>query len=81
MDETHQWGTTEHLLARVSDALELSNYLFLKANLSDASASDRLPVPLPLPRPGEPEVEQAEPDLEFATGEELSDFFAQMSQI
>lgn len=81
MDETSQWGTTEHLLARVSDALELSNYLFLKANMSDDAASDRIPVPTPLPRPGEAEAVSAEPPLEYATGEELSNFFAQMSQI
>ncbi|MCZ4119037.1 hypothetical protein [Streptomyces sp. H39-S7] len=81
MDETTQWGTTEHLLARVSDALELSNYLFLKANMSDAAASERVPLPAPIPRPGEDETATTEPALDFASGSEVSDFFVQMSQI
>ncbi|MFD8594551.1 hypothetical protein ACFV1L_06080 [Kitasatospora sp. NPDC059646] len=76
MDESTRWGSAEYLLARVSDAMELNNYLFLKANSEKA---DDLPLPVPLPRPGEPEAET--PELEFASSAELSDFFAQMSSL
>ncbi|MFF1908621.1 hypothetical protein [Kitasatospora sp. NPDC058218] len=78
MDETTQWGTAEHLLARVSDALELSNFLFIKANSEDAGD---LPLPAPVPRPGNdsPELASSEPD--FADGSELSDFFSRMSNL
>ncbi|MEU1176558.1 hypothetical protein ABZ464_02730 [Streptomyces sp. NPDC005820] len=78
MDETTQWGSTEHLLARVSDALELSNYLFLKANSNEKN----IPLPEPLPRPGSTEPEKTKPaEHEFASGEELSNFFTQMSNL
>ncbi|WP_333745379.1 hypothetical protein [Streptomyces sp. IBSBF 2950] len=78
MDETTQWGSSEHLLARVSDALELSNFLFLKANSNDKN----IPLPEPLPRPGSPEPVKSKPaEHEFASGEELSNFFTQMNNL
>ncbi|MFE9455983.1 hypothetical protein [Streptomyces californicus] len=80
IDKSAEWGSTEHLLARVSDALELSNYLFLKAN---SSKSD-IPLPDPLPRPGSDSSEPEQPksaENEFASGEELSNFFASMSNL
>lgn len=72
------WSTQDHLLARVSDALELSNYLFLKAH-SDSAAD--LNPPDPLPRPGVPDQAPEEPAEEFATGAELSQFLQEMSSM
>ncbi|MFJ7907501.1 hypothetical protein [Kitasatospora sp. NPDC096204] len=78
MDETTQWGTAEHLLARVSDALELSNFLFIKANSEDAAD---LPIPDPLPRPGSTEPELPTPEAHFAEGAEVADFFSRMNSL
>jgi hypothetical protein len=78
MDESTQWGAAEHILARISDALEVSNYLFLKANSKAAT----IPLPDPLPRPGGPApVEDADPRPDFATGTEVADFFTRMSNL
>ncbi|MGW3232472.1 hypothetical protein [Kitasatospora sp. NPDC001095] len=78
LDETTQWGTAEHLMARVSDALELSNYLFIKAN-SESSAD--LPIPEPIPRPGAEALELPAPEPDFASGDQLADFFTRMSNL
>jgi len=75
IDEANVWGTTEYLLARVSDALELSNFLFIRAN---SSKSDDMPLPDPIPRPGAPVV-PPKPAAEFASGEEVASFFTRMS--
>ncbi|MCC3773670.1 hypothetical protein K6I33_006888 [Streptomyces sp. UNOB3_S3] len=63
-------------MARISDAMELSNYLFLKAHSDNAST---LAPPDPLPRPGAASVAPEEPVEDFATGAELSQFFQEMS--
>ncbi|QLE71111.1 hypothetical protein FGW37_05395 [Streptomyces rectiverticillatus] len=76
LDEPSAWSITDHLTARISDALELSNFLFIKANSSDA---DDLAPPEPIRRPGH--VEPPEPKPEFATGEQLSAFMANMSNL
>ncbi|WP_233290232.1 hypothetical protein [Kitasatospora sp. MBT66] len=78
LDETAQWGTAEHLLARVSDALEASNYLFIKANSSEV---DDLPIPEPVPRPGLDIAELASPEPDFANGAEVAGFFTHMSTL
>ncbi|MFF9481392.1 hypothetical protein [Streptomyces sp. NPDC014733] len=78
MDESTSWSPGEYLMARVSDAMELSNFLFLKANSPEA---DGLDPPSPIPRPGEPEPEERKVDHEFATGEELASFFSRMSSM
>ncbi|MFF4815281.1 hypothetical protein ACFY2K_11895 [Kitasatospora sp. NPDC001309] len=77
LDESTQWGSTEHLLARVSDALELSNYLFIKANSEDSD----LPIPDPIPRPGAATPQLEVPAVEFADGAELSAFFSRMNSL
>lgn len=82
LDETAVWPHEAHILARVSDALELSNFLFLKANANEEEIGP-IPTPLPLPRPGiEPTPPQtpASPE-EFATGQEVTDFFAHMNSM
>ncbi|MCZ0974853.1 hypothetical protein ACWEQ8_06205 [Streptomyces noursei] len=77
MNESTAWGTTEHLLARISDGLELANYLFIQAHSSDDIS---LEPPSPLPRPGQPEPEPP-PAFEFASGAEVVDFFTQMNTL
>ncbi|MFI5877532.1 hypothetical protein ACIBAH_34885 [Streptomyces sp. NPDC051445] len=79
MDERAAWSESDYLLARVSDALELSNFLFLKAN---ASESDDLEFPAPVTRPGDPEPsQQPAPQPEFASGQEVVDFFGRMNSL
>ncbi|MFF4557165.1 hypothetical protein [Streptomyces sp. NPDC001422] len=77
MDETSEWGTTEYLLARISDALEVSNYLFIKANSEN---SDDVTAPDPIPRPGMPEPEPA-PARPSASTNEVIDFFTRMNNL
>lgn len=77
MDERAAWAESDYLLARVSDALELSNYLFIKANSAE---SDDLEIPTPIMRPGDPEPEP-EPQPKFATGQEVVAFFGRMNSL
>jgi hypothetical protein len=76
MDEAAEWSANDYLLARLSDAQELSNYLFIKANSSDAKD---LAVPDPLPRPGY--VEPPKPTYDYSSGSEVASFFSQMSNL
>ncbi|WP_345253329.1 hypothetical protein [Streptomyces hundungensis] len=76
LDESTTWDTHEHLLARISDGIELSNFLFIQANSSEDTG---LEPPTPLPRPGQPE-QQPEP-FEFATGSDVASFFTQMNHL
>ncbi|WP_234431752.1 hypothetical protein [Streptomyces sp. NRRL S-241] len=78
MDERTRWGESDYLLARISDALELSNYLFFKANAED---SDDLEQPDPIPRPGEPEPEPEPEETQFSSATELSTFLGQMNSL
>ncbi|MDQ8703308.1 hypothetical protein RCO28_12530 [Streptomyces sp. LHD-70] len=79
VDESASWSVTDHLIARVSDAAEISNYLFIKANSDE---SDDLPVPDPVQRPGQETQEKPkEPEYAFADGAELSSFFTHMSNL
>jgi len=75
MDERSSWSESDYLLARVSDALELSNYLFIKANAEEA---EDLELPTPITRPGAPEPEP-EPESQFASGSEVAAFFGRMN--
>lgn len=78
MDERASWSHSDYLLARLSDAAELSNFLFIKAN---AEESDDLELPIPIARPGDPEPQQPEPQTEFASADEVSAFFGQMNSL
>ncbi|MCY0941912.1 hypothetical protein [Streptomyces antarcticus] len=80
MDERARWAERDYLLARVSDALELSNYLFLKANVSENDARD-LEFPSPIPRPGESEPQQPEAQPEFSNAQELSTFLGRINSL
>ncbi|MER5441124.1 hypothetical protein [Streptomyces sp. NPDC002790] len=79
VDVTAAWSITDHLIARVSDAAEVSNYLFIKANSEDSAD---LQVPEPVERPGQDKQEKPkESDHAFADGAELSSFFTHMSNL
>ncbi|MFJ7901891.1 hypothetical protein ACIQ6V_15610 [Streptomyces sp. NPDC096198] len=71
LDEATSWTETNHILARISDGMELSNYLFIKANSAE---DDGLEPPKPLPRPGQT-AEEPKPQHDLASGEEVADFF------
>lgn len=73
LDETAAWSVQEHLTARVSDAIEVSNYLFIKANSDPVD----LEMPEPILRPGH--VEPPAPVRPFASGEEVSVFLSGLS--
>ncbi|WP_251018904.1 hypothetical protein [Streptomyces sp. ISL-11] len=75
-DKSAVWSVQDHLAARISDALELANFFFLKANSSE---SGDLTPPEPIRRPGQPEPEK--PAHSFASGEELSAFLADMNNL
>lgn len=79
MDESAEWDVEEYLLARISDALELSNYLFIQAN----SAEDAEPIELPEPieRPGQPQEVKQKPKPQFASGQEVAAFFNRMNSL
>ncbi|MFE5542773.1 hypothetical protein ACFQ71_03025 [Streptomyces sp. NPDC056534] len=77
VNETAEWGTTDYLLARISDALETSNYLFLQVN--SAEGAD-IPFPDSIPRPGQ-EVEEVTSSYEYASGDEVANFLTQMSAL
>ncbi|WP_338781733.1 hypothetical protein [Streptomyces sp. DG1A-41] len=77
MDERAKWPESDYMLARMSDALELSNFLFLKANVDESDARD-LELPPPIPRPGEPEP-QPERQPEFSDAHELNGFFGRLN--
>ncbi|MFD4608278.1 hypothetical protein ACFWOT_09190 [Streptomyces sp. NPDC058440] len=79
LDEAAEWSESEYLLARVSDALELSNFLFIKAN-SGEEAQD-IPVPDPLPRPGQIEPEPEPVSYTHASTDEVVDFFTRMNSL
>jgi hypothetical protein len=81
LDEATAWDADTYIGARISDGIELANYLFIQAN----SASDAKPMPLPEPiqRPGQPEkAEPTKPNPEdFASGHEVAAFFSKMSSL
>ncbi|MGW5773109.1 hypothetical protein ACWEVY_28655 [Streptomyces longwoodensis] len=78
-DESAVWGESEYLLARVSDALELSNYLFYQANSGEDA--DDWPIPVPLQRPGTDPIPEPEPAHSHASTEEVIDFFNRMNNL
>jgi hypothetical protein len=79
IDERAKWAERDYLLARISDALELSNYLFIKANVSDEDTRD-LDFPTPIPRPGEPEPQPGS-QPEFSDAQELTSFFGRLNSL
>lgn len=78
VDEAAEWTESDYLLARISDALELSNWLFIQANSED---SNDIPAPEPLPRPGQIEPEPESVSYSHASTEDVVDFFNRMSNL
>lgn len=77
LDESAAWSESEYLLARVSDALELSNYLFIQANSGEET--NDYPPPEPLPRPGQEVVDPEPVSHTYASTDEVVDFFKRMT--
>ncbi|MFI1530045.1 hypothetical protein [Streptomyces griseus] len=77
VDESAVWSDSEHLLAQVSDALELSNWLFYQANSSEDAEAP--PAPTPMRRPGQEDVEPVQPT--YASTDEVVDFFTRMNSL
>lgn len=79
VDEAAEWTESAYLLARISDALELNNWLFIKANSGEDG--EDIPMPAPLPRPGE-EITEIEPSTyAHASTNEVVDFFNRMNNL
>lgn len=80
MDPRAEWDEPTYLMARVSDALELSNFLFIKANFSQDENKEELPLPIPVTRPGEPEpTPPVQPEM--SSPQEIMDLFGQMNSL
>jgi hypothetical protein len=77
VDESAEWSESDYLLARISDALELSNWLFIQANSED----NDIPAPAPIPRPGHVEPEPESDTYTHASTNEVIDFFNRMSNL
>lgn len=80
IDESSEWTPEMYVAARMSDALEVSNYLFIQANSAENA---EIPAPDPIPRPGQPDevVQQKPKPEEFASGQEVAAFFGRMNSL
>ncbi|MEU6765904.1 hypothetical protein ABZ916_25730 [Streptomyces sp. NPDC046853] len=79
IDEAAEWSESDYLLARISDALELGNWLFYTANSGEDA--EELPAPTPILRPGQ-EEETFEPEAPaYASTDEVVDFFTRMNNL
>ncbi|MEU7149723.1 hypothetical protein AB0B15_17065 [Streptomyces sp. NPDC045456] len=79
IDESAMWSHESHLLARISDALEASNYLFIRANTADEDTE--IDPPQPLWRPGTEAVEPEPEKPAMASPAELSQWFGAMNAL
>jgi hypothetical protein len=79
LDEAAEWAESDYLLARISDALELNNWLFIQAN--SGGESNDIPAPAPLPRPGQVDLEPEPDSYSHASTTEVVDFFNRMSNL
>jgi hypothetical protein len=77
LDERAKWPERDYLLARISDGMELSNFLFLKAN-GDHKATRDIEIPQPIERPGTP-LPPPEPEPVFSDASALTSFFGRMN--
>ncbi|MFF8367850.1 hypothetical protein ACF05W_03300 [Streptomyces lydicus] len=77
LDQRAEWPERDYMLARISDALELSNFLYLKANVDESESRD-LELPPPITRPGEPESQPSQ-QPEFSDAQELTAFFGRLN--
>lgn len=77
MNDKTEWTEDTYLLARISDAMETSNYLFTRANFE---VSEDLPEPKPITRPGETEPAPAV-QPEMSSPQEIMDLFGLMNSL
>ncbi|WP_259454009.1 hypothetical protein [Streptomyces ginkgonis] len=79
IDSTAAWSAGDYLLARVSDALDVSNYLFLKAHSADSAGIE---APSPLSRPGaQATADQPAAEAGFSSGADVAAFFERMNSM
>ncbi|WP_158716948.1 hypothetical protein [Streptomyces rimosus] len=76
VDESAIWSHEAHILARISDALEAANWLYIQANSSEENALD---PPEPMWRPGIPAPAAAPKAM--ASGAELAAWFGEMNSL
>ncbi|MFE7113941.1 hypothetical protein ACFU99_00730 [Streptomyces sp. NPDC057654] len=79
IDPSAIWSHEAHILARISDALEASNFLFIRANWDESSGHAPPEPPDPMWRPGIAEIEP-EPAA-MASGTELAQWFGEMNAL
>ncbi|WP_328377044.1 hypothetical protein OHB13_11870 [Streptomyces sp. NBC_00440] len=79
IDESAEWSNSDHLLARVSDALELSNWLFYQANSGEEG--EGVPAPTPMLRPGEEDEVLVPEAPAYASTDEVVNFFSRMNNL
>lgn len=79
MDDHTSWSPDTYLAARISDALELANYFFLKSNSDDPDITP----PVPIQRPGEPDPAKpvAPKPEDFASGQEVTAFLSRLNSM
>jgi hypothetical protein len=78
-DEAAEWSEGDYMLARISDALELNNWLFIQANSGEDS--EEIPMPTAIPRPGEVISEIEPPTHTHASTDEVVSFFNRMNNL
>ncbi|MEF3112420.1 hypothetical protein [Streptomyces chrestomyceticus] len=79
VDESAMWSHESYLLARISDALEASNYLFIQANSTEEDFG--VDPPQPVWRPGAEVVEPEPEKPAMASPAELSEWFGAMNAL
>ncbi|MFI6052775.1 hypothetical protein ACIBCO_22170 [Streptomyces violascens] len=76
IDESAIWTHEAHILARISDALEAANWLFISAN---STSDNTLDAPEPMWRPG---IEPPEPPAPVtASGADVAAWFGHMNSL
>ncbi|MFD9792344.1 hypothetical protein ACFWXK_15495 [Streptomyces sp. NPDC059070] len=76
VDESAIWSHEAHILARISDALEAANWLFISANSTSDNPFD---APEPMWRPGIAPPEPPPPVV--ASGSDVAAWFGQMNSL
>ncbi|MVO87424.1 hypothetical protein GPA10_22335 [Streptomyces sp. p1417] len=79
IDESAEWSESDYILARISDAVELSNWMYYQANSGEGS--EEIDAPAPLPRPGRAHEALATEPASYASTDEVVDFFNRMNNI
>lgn len=84
LDKTTEWDVHGYLMARISDSMELANYLFIQANSNPEEEGVKdMQAPTPIQRPGQPDEPEPTPPKpeDFASGKEVAAFFGRMNSL